>query len=117
MPRPRSAFIAGAAWLCCCALLSSGPAQGADSNKVLRVAFEEAETGFDPVKVSDVYSNDVILQTMESLLTYDYLARPAKLVPNAAESLPDITDKGRTYTLRVRKGIYFPPDPAFKGPF
>ena len=115
MPRLRTAFTAGAAWLCCCALLSGGPAQGADSNKVLRVAFEEAETGFDPVKVSDVYSNDVIFETMEALLTYDYLARPAKLVPLTAEALPEVTDNGKTYVFHVRKGIYFQPDPAFKG--
>ena len=51
----------------------------------------------------------------ETLLTYDYLARPAKLVPLTAEALPEITDNGRTYTFRLKKGIYFTPDPAFKG--
>ena len=51
----------------------------------------------------------------ETLLTYDYLARPAKLVPLTAEALPQITDNGQTYTFRLRKGIYFTPDPAFKG--
>ncbi len=47
--------------------------------------------------------------------TYDYLARPSKLVPLTAEALPQITDNGKTYTIRLRKGIYFTPDPAFKG--
>ena len=51
----------------------------------------------------------------ETLLTYDYLARPAKLVPLTAEALPQITDNGKTYTIKLRKGIYFTPDPAFKG--
>ena len=51
----------------------------------------------------------------ETLLTYDYLARPAKLVPLTAEALPQITDNGQTYTFKLRKGIYFTPDPAFKG--
>ena len=32
-----------------------------------------------------------------------------------AEALPEITDGGTTYMLHVRKGIYFQPDPAFKG--
>ena len=49
------------------------------------------------------------------LLTYDYLARPARLVPGAAESLPDVKDDGKTYIFHVRKGIYFAPDPVFKG--
>ena len=29
--------------------------------------------------------------------------------------MPEVTDDGRTYTFRLRKGIYFTPDPAFKG--
>jgi len=36
-------------------------------------------------------------------------------VPLAAESLRKITDNGKTYTFRIKKGIYFTPDPAFKG--
>lgn len=90
------------------------PAGAADPNKVLHVAFEIEETGFDPAKVNDTYSSQVILEVMESLLTYDYLARPAKLVPLTAESLPEISDEGKTYLLHIRRGIYFHPDPAFK---
>ena len=90
-------------------------AQAADPAKVLRIAFPAAETGFDPVRVSDAYSNTVNEAIYERLLTYDFLARPAKLVPEVAESMPEITDDGRTYTFRIRKGVYFTPDPAFGG--
>src|SRR5438132_3628477 len=83
-------------------------------NKILRVTFQAAETGFDPVRVSDYYSGSIIEAIFEPLLTYDYLARPAKLVPKTAEALPQISADGRTYTLRLRKGIYFADDPAFK---
>ena len=88
---------------------------GADLNKTLRVTFPTAETGFDPVKVSDVYSGQVIDAIFDPLLTYDYLARPARLVPNVAETLPLVADDGRTYTLKIRQGIYFAADPVFKG--
>jgi ABC-type transport system substrate-binding protein len=88
---------------------------GADPGKVLRVTFQAAETGFDPAKVSDYYSGTVIEAIFDPLLTYDYLARPAKLVPNVAESLPAISDQGKTYSLQIRKGIVFAPDRAFKG--
>jgi len=83
--------------------------------KTLRVTFPVAETGFDPARTNDYYSGAVIEAIYDRLLTYDYLARPAKLVPDAAESLPRIADNGRTYTFKIRKGIYFTPDPAFKG--
>jgi len=82
---------------------------------VLRVTFQTSETGFDPVRVSDYYSGTIIEAIFDPLLTYDYLARPAKIVPNVAESLPKVSDGGRTYTLRVRAGIFFAADPAFKG--
>ena len=106
------------AGLPCIAALVCGVAlraAAADPAKVLRIAFPTAETGFDPVRVSDLYSNTVNEAIFERLLTYDYLARPAKLVPMAAEAMPEVADNGRTYMFRMRKGIYFTPDPAFKG--
>jgi len=51
----------------------------------------------------------------ERLLSYDYLARPMKLIPGTAEAMPEVTDGGKTFLFRLRKGIYFQPDPAFKG--
>jgi len=86
-----------------------------DPNKVLHVSFPTGENGFDPVRISDVYSATVIEGIFERLLTYDYLARPSKLVPMLAESMPEVADNGKTYTFRLKKGIYFAPDPAFKG--
>src|SRR5262245_42913116 len=65
----------------------------ADMNKTLFVSFEAPETGFDPAAVSDHYSLEVISNILEPLLTYDYLARPQKLVPGTA-TLPQISDGG-----------------------
>src|SRR6266436_7789023 len=97
------------------ALTLPAGSRAADPGKTLRVTFPVAETGFDPTRTSDIYSGTVIEAIYDRLLTYDYLARPSKLVPLAAESLPQITDNGKTYTFRIKKGIYFTPDPAFKG--
>jgi oligopeptide transport system substrate-binding protein len=114
--RLRLAHFAFAAALFPAILLPAArDATAADPAKILRVTFQAAETGFDPVKISDYYSGSVIEAIFDPLLTYDYLARPARLVPNTALALPEITDGGRTYTLRVRPGIYFAADPAFKG--
>ena len=94
---------------------ASGDPYAAGNGKTLRVTFQVAETGFDPTRVSDYYSGTVIEAIFDPLLTYDYLARPAKLVPNVAESLPVIADNGRTYTFKIRPGIGFSDDPAFNG--
>src|SRR5204863_355969 len=79
----------------------------ADPNKVLRLSFEVAEIGFDPVRISDGNSSTINEAIFERLLTYDYLARPARLAPMTIESMPEVSDDGRTYTFRLRKGIYF----------
>ena len=95
-------------------LLALAPAFAADPDKLLRLEFEVAETGFDPAKVQDYYSQEVNEALFEPLLTYDYLARPAKLVPRAAEAMPTVSDRARTYVFKLKKGIYFASDPAFK---
>jgi ABC-type transport system substrate-binding protein len=83
--------------------------------RVLRYAFPIAETGFDPAQISDLYSRTVAAAIFDAPLTYAYLARPAQVVPNTAEALPDITDNGTTFTFRIRPGIFFQDDPVFNG--
>src|SRR5689334_1345727 len=99
----------------CALTLPVAPASAADMNKVIRHVFPVAETGFDPQGIDDLYSGTVVQVIFETLLTYDYLARPSKLVPQTAEALPQITDDGKTYVFKIRKGIYFTPDAAFNG--
>jgi ABC-type transport system substrate-binding protein len=107
-----------AALACGLALHAVVPAAHAkpDPAKVLRVAFEGADDGFDLVRSnSNLYSTWVAQAIFETLLTYDYLARPVRLVPGTAEAMPEISADGKTYVFRIRKGIYFSPDPVFKG--
>jgi ABC-type transport system substrate-binding protein len=91
------------------------PAAAADPSKVLRYAFEIAETTLDPAKVTDVYSNTLMSHIFEAPLDYDYLARPLKMVPVTLESMPQISADGKTYVLKVKPGTYFTDDPAFEG--
>jgi oligopeptide transport system substrate-binding protein len=98
------------------AALSLGVAHAQpDMKKVLRASFPTAETGFDPQAAGDIYSNAVNRVIFDALYKYDHLARPLKLVPNTAVALPEITPDGRTWTIRVKPGIFFADDPAFKG--
>ena len=87
----------------------------ADPNKVLRVVFPVAETGFDPQASNDIYSNHINRAIFDAPYRYDHLARPYKLVPNTATALPEISANGLDWTIRIKPGIYFADDPAFKG--
>ena len=77
--------------------------------------FETAETGFDPLAIGDENSNRVVACIFESPLCYDHVARPVKLRPLTATALPEIGDDFRSFTFRIRPGIFFADDPAFKG--
>ena len=90
-------------------------ALAADPAKVLRVPFEAPDAGFDGSMTVNYFSGIVSEAIFERLLTYDYLARPVKLAPGTAEAMPEISNGGKTFTFHLRKGIYFTPDPAFKG--
>ncbi len=91
------------------------PCAGADAPKVLRYAFPIAETGFDPVQLSDLYSRTVTAGIFEAPLAFDYLDRPVRMKPLTAAALPEIADDFRSFTFRIQPGIYFAADPAFKG--
>jgi ABC-type transport system substrate-binding protein len=87
----------------------------AAQTKTLRYAFLVAETSFDPAQVSDLYSRIVLAHMFEGLYRFDYLARPAKVVPHTAIGMPEVADEFRTWTVRIQPGIFFTDDSAFKG--
>src|SRR4029450_2936929 len=95
--------------------LASAQPKWADPAKAIHVMFPIAETGFDPQATSDYYSNHVERAIFEPLYTFAYLARPHKVIPNTAAAMPEVSADGRTWTIRIKSGIYFTDDPAFKG--
>ena len=96
-------------------IVAAATAAAADMSKTIRTAFIVAETGFDPQATSDLYSDSLQRAIFEPLYGFDYLARPYKRAPRTAEAMPEITDAGRSWTIKVKPGIYFADDPAFKG--
>jgi ABC-type transport system substrate-binding protein len=87
----------------------------ASGQKVLRYAFQVAETGFDPAQVSDLYSRTITAGIFEGLLAFDFLARPFVMKPLTARALPEVSADFTSFTFRIKPGILFADDPAFKG--
>ena len=112
--RALTALLLGAAALLA---VPAVQAQNGDTNgkKVLRVPFTKAETTFDPAKINDLYSRTVIPHIFEALYAYDHLARPPKIKPLTADGMPVVSSDFKTWTVKIRPGIYFADDPAFKG--
>ncbi|MFZ6645083.1 ABC transporter substrate-binding protein [Undibacterium sp. TJN25] len=90
-------------------------AQKAGALKTLHVMLTTQEAALDPGAASDLASLSINENIFDPMLRYDYLARPVRLLPNTLSAMPDIADSGKTYTMHVQPGIFFTPDPAFKG--
>ena len=109
----RALMLGGA--LCFSAAQAQGPAAAAQPLKVLRYAFLIAETTFDPAQISDLYSNTVVSGMFDAPLEFEFLAKPARMRPNTLAAMPEVSDDFKTFTFKVKPGIYFADDPAFKG--
>jgi ABC-type transport system substrate-binding protein len=101
------------------AMLAGAAARGEDAapapSKTLRYAFPIAETGFDPAQITDLYSRTVAASIFEAPLEYAFMARPARMRPNTAAAMPEVSADYTTFTFRIKSGIRFADDPAFKG--
>ena len=93
---------------------AAGVANAADVHKVLRIASNDI-TSLDPQQGTDLYSTRVASAIFEALYEFEYLSTGSKVVPNTAETLPVVTDDGKTWTIRMKKGVRFAEDPVFKG--
>lgn len=81
--------------------------------KVLNLAIIAKVKGLDPIYGNDRYASNEVSRVYEGLLQYHYLKRPFTLVPNLAESMPEVSEDGLTYTFKVKKGVMFHDDKAF----
>jgi oligopeptide transport system substrate-binding protein len=95
-------------------MLASCAAAAADPAKILHLATNDIDT-LDPQQWQDVFSRQIGSSIFESLYEWDYLARPPGIVPNTALAAPQVSADGRTWTIRMKPGIYFTDDPAFRG--
>jgi ABC-type transport system substrate-binding protein len=80
---------------------------------VYRHAMDGAPTSLDPAQASTIYGKFMVVNLYDTLYRYKYLARPYELTPNLAEELPQVSEDGLIYTIRIKPGVNFIDDPAF----
>jgi len=86
----------------------------ADPAKVLRIASPDIDT-LDPQQYNDNPSFEVLVAIFEPAYEWDYLASPPRLSPLTAAGPIEYADDGKRWTIRIKPGIFFTDDPAFKG--
>lgn len=68
----------------------------------------------DPIHSVNKYSSTINASIFEGLYHYHYLKEPLTLRPLLAEGMPQVSKDRKTYTIKIKKGVYFQDDPAFK---
>ena len=89
-------------------LSSCGESEGKEGG-TLTVSFASYPDALDPQFSYTLEGWSAMYDTYIPLLTYAHAEGEAgsEIVPGLAESLPKITDGGRTYTLKLRKGLKY----------
>lgn len=82
--------------------------------KVAHLALRAKVGSLDPVKSSTQYAGLSQAQIYEPLFSYKYLVRPYELEPLLAAEMPDISDDGLVYTIKLREGVLFHDNECFE---
>lgn len=85
------------------------------SPTALRLALDNGVESLDPARA---FSDDALVvssQVLEPLYQYHYLKRPYEIQPLLAESMPQLQEKGRVVTIKLKKGVIYHGHAAFGG--
>ncbi len=85
------------------------------ASNVLQVSLSDEISSLDPAESYDTISASVVYQVYEQLYQYHYLKRPYVLEPLLAEGMPKVEENGTKYTIKIRSGVRYHADKAFKG--
>lgn len=91
-------------------LLAAGLAQAGQT--VFRRGMDRVSS-LDPAMASSLYAARAVQLVYETLLEYDYRARPYRLIPGLAARLPEVHSNGCVYVLTLHPEARFQPDPCF----
>ncbi|HXC46148.1 MAG TPA: ABC transporter substrate-binding protein [Solirubrobacteraceae bacterium] len=91
------------------ALGACGGSSGTSGNGPISVLMGTAPDSLDPGLGATTQSYEATWLTYTGLVTYAHASGEAgtKLIPGVAQSLPTVTDGGKTYTFMLRKGLVY----------
>ena len=88
-------------------------ASATPGEKVFRYSLGSQPSSLDPVRSSTLYANQIVENIFDTLYSYKYLQRPYEMTPALAATMPLVSDDGLTYTIPIKRGMYFADSPAF----
>jgi ABC-type transport system substrate-binding protein len=84
------------------------------AGKVVRSdVYGSAVKSLDPATCGDTTSSGFQGNVYEGLCTYHFLKRPVEVIPQLAAAMPEVSEDGLTYTVRIKKGVLYHRNPCF----
>ena len=105
--------------LAAAALAAASGCSGTPSEAPPEPCFRRADRAvatLDPTQAASMAAGRAVCLVYETPLQFDYEARPYRLLPYAAEDMPDVSADGLEVTFRLRDDVWFGPDPCFGTP-
>jgi ABC-type transport system substrate-binding protein len=75
--------------------------------------YGSAVRSLDPATCGDTTSSSFQGNVYEGLYSYHFLKRPVELVTQLAAEMPEISDDGKTYTIKIKPGVKYHRNPCF----
>ena len=97
----------------CAVLLLAGCGKSTDKLNTVHIATATLVKTLDPALADDLASRNMAGALFDTLLEYDYLARPYKLKPSMLECIPQSLNGNTSYLFTLRNDLYFVPDKCF----
>lgn len=82
---------------------------------VFRFSDNGAPVSMDPVQAATQYGNLMVTSIFDQLYEYKYLARPYELKPRLAAAMPEVSEDGLVYTIRIKQGVRYSDNACFPG--
>ncbi|MBN1804177.1 MAG: hypothetical protein JW837_02890 [Sedimentisphaerales bacterium] len=88
---------------------------GSENEMSINITLTGKIKSMDPVSIRAYETSLVVYHIFEPLYQYHYLKRPYVAVPLVAESMPQISEDKLTYTIKIKKGVFYQDDKCFPG--
>ncbi len=96
-------------------LTAGAPDAQAGPSGTLEMEIPLAPRCLDPIRADDDTSRTLVANLYDRLFAYHYLHRPYQLVPSLAAGMPEVSEDGLTWTIRLRDDVVFADDACFPG--
>ncbi|MBR7145331.1 MAG: hypothetical protein IKD10_10355 [Lentisphaeria bacterium] len=97
----------------CIALLLCSCGRNDTQLNTVHIATATLVKTLDPALADDLASRNMAGALFDTLLEYDYLARPYKLKPSMLKTMPEALNNNQSFLFTLRDDLYFAPDKCF----